>query len=244
VRNREHGGIFFRLLFLLVFAGFLFFLYVLRHPMMRLAGQMWMVDEAPAHADAIIVLGDDNYAGDRAAHAADLYRMGLAPTIVASGRYLRPYAGIAEMIERDLESHGVPAASVVIFSHRADNTREEGEALAGLVTTRGWKRILVVTSNYHVRRARFIFERVVPPGVSVQVSSAHDSGFDPSRWWETRLGQKLLFNEVLGYAEACWELRDRRAGTSGAVLLILDAGTPIRGVARAHSVAAIFSTRN
>ena len=89
-----------------------------------------MVNDPAAQADVIIVLGDDNYAGDRASHAADLYRMGLAPVVVASGRALRPYAGIAEMMEHDLESHGVPAASIVKFSHRAENTREEAEALA------------------------------------------------------------------------------------------------------------------
>ncbi len=58
--------------------------------------------------------------------------MGLAPIVVASGRALRPYAGISEMMERDLETHGVPAASIVKFSHRGENTREEAEALAGL----------------------------------------------------------------------------------------------------------------
>jgi uncharacterized SAM-binding protein YcdF (DUF218 family) len=191
---------------------------------MRVAGQMWLVNDPAVQADAMIVLGDDNYDGDRAAHAADLYRMGLAPIVVASGRSLRPYAGIAEMIERDLESGGVPAASIVKFSHRGENTREEAEALAGLIAGRGWKRVLVVTSNYHARRARFIFERVLPAGVSVQVSGAHDSEFDPSRWWEARLGQKLFFNEVLGYAVAWWELRRKTAAPGGATFLVPNAG--------------------
>ena len=39
VRRSEHGGIFFRLLFLLVFLAFLAVLYVVRHPLMRLAGR-------------------------------------------------------------------------------------------------------------------------------------------------------------------------------------------------------------
>jgi len=221
MRRGEFGGIFFRLLFLLVFLAFLFFLYMLRNPLMRLAGQFWMVDDPPVQADALIVLGDDNYPGDRAADAAELYRMGLAPVVVASGRALRPYAGISEMIGRDLESHGVPAASIVKFSHRGEDTREEAEALAGHVAGRGWKRILVVTSNYHARRAQFIFERVLPAGVAVHVSGAHDTDFDPSRWWETRLGQKLLFNEVVGYAVAWWELRRKSVAPAGATLLVL-----------------------
>jgi uncharacterized SAM-binding protein YcdF (DUF218 family) len=225
VRRTQHGGIFLRLLFLLFFLAFLGFVYVLRHPLMRLAGQFWVVDEPAEHADAIVVLGDDNYAGDRAAHAGDLYRAGLAPQVVASGRLLRPYAGIAEMIERDLESRGVPATSIVKFSQMSANTREEAQALRGLVADRGWKRVLVVTSNYHTRRARFILGRVFPPGVFVRVSAAHDSEFDPSHWWETRLGQKLLFNELVGYVVARWELRGKPPAAPGAAFLFL---TPAR----------------
>ena len=220
MRRAEHGGIFLRLIFLLVLLAFFGLLYVVRHPLMRLAGQLWLVDEPAEHADAIVVLSGDNYMGDRAAHAAELYRTGLAPQVVASGRLLRPYAGAAEMTERDLESRGVPAASIVKFPHRAANTREEAEALAGLVASRGWKRVLVVTSNYHARRARFIFQRVFKPAVTVRVSAAPDSEFDPSHWWETRQGQKLFFNEVLGYAVAWWELRGKTTAGGGATFLL------------------------
>ena len=220
MRRREHGGIFFRLLFLLVFLGFLAFLYVIRHPIMRMSGQLWIVDEPAEHADAIIVLSDDNFAGDRAFHAADLYRMRVAPLVVASGRMLRPYAGMAEIIERDLETHGVPMESIVKFPQRAANTREEAESLKGLVANRGWHRLLIVTSNYHTRRTRFIFGRVFPSNVTVRVSAAHDSEFDPSRWWETRLGVKLFSSELVGYFMAWWELRGKPSPDSSAIVVV------------------------
>ena len=226
MRRTERGGIFLRLLSLLILLAFLALIYVVRHPLLRLAGQLWVLDEPAERADVIVVLGDDNYTGDRAARAAELYHDGLAPQVVASGRSLRPYAGISEMIERDLESHGVPAASVVKFSHRAANTRDEAGALAGLAASHGWKRILVVTSNYHTRRSRFIFGRVFPPGTVVRVTGAHDSDFDPLRWWETRLGQKLFLGEVLGYAVAWWELRGKLSGAGGATFLILTPACP------------------
>jgi uncharacterized SAM-binding protein YcdF (DUF218 family) len=233
VRRPEHGGIFFRLLFLLFFLGFLAFVYVVRHPLMRFAGELWMVNDPVTQADAIIVLGDDNYAADRAFHAAELYRTGLAPVVVASGRMLRPKISLAEIMAADLESFGVPEASVVKFSHREGNTRGEAEALAGLIAKRGWKRVLVVTSNYHARRARFIFERVLPLTVRVQVSGAHDSEFDPSRWWETRRGQKLFLNELLGYVVARWELRNRAPATTGAALPVAVAmPAPVAGLYR------------
>jgi uncharacterized SAM-binding protein YcdF (DUF218 family) len=207
VKHGEQGGIFFRLLFLLFFFGFLALLYIARHPVMRLAGQFWVVDEPAAQSDALIVLGDDNYAGDRAFHAAELYREGVAHVVVASGRMLRQNVSIADVMEHDLESFGVPSTSIVKLTHRAQNTREEAIEAARLIESRGWKHILVVTSNYHARRARFIYGRVLPSSVSLRVSGARDSDFDPSRWWETRQGQKLFMSELTGYLVARWELR-------------------------------------
>ena len=85
---------------------------------------------------------------------------------------LRPYAGVAELIQRDLEGRGVPAAAIVPFPHHAENTRSEAQALRDLVAQRHWHRILVVTSNYHTRRAGYIFRKVFPSDVSVLVESA------------------------------------------------------------------------
>ena len=175
--------------------------------MMRLAGQFWVVDEPAAPSDALIVLGDDNYAADRAFHAAGLYREGVAPVVVASGRMLRRNVSLADVMEHDLESFGVPATSVVKLSHSAQNTREEAVEAARLIQARRWKRVVVVTSNYHARRARFIYGRVLPSSVTLRVSGARDSEFDPSSWWETRQGQKLFMTEFVGYLVARWELR-------------------------------------
>jgi uncharacterized SAM-binding protein YcdF (DUF218 family) len=179
--------------------------------MMRLAAQFWVVDEPVAQSDVLIVLGDDNYAGDRAFHAADLYRKGIAPVVVASGRLLRKNASMTDLMEHDLESFGVPATAIVKLTHKAENTQEEAVEDARLIQSRGWKRVMVVTSNYHARRARFIFGRVLPSSVSLRVSAARDSEFDPSRWWETRQGQKLFVLELAGYLVARWELRSASA---------------------------------
>lgn len=209
--RNEHGGIFFRLLFLLFFLGFLAALYVARNPVMRFAGEFWVVDEPAAQSDALIVLGDDNYAADRAFHAAELYREGVAPVVVASGRMLRQNASIADLMEHDLESFGVPAKAIAKLTSRAENTREEAVEAARLIQARGWKRVVVVTSNYHTRRARFIYGRILPSSVILRVSAARDSEFDPTRWWQTRQGQKLFFSELAGYLVARWELRSRPA---------------------------------
>jgi uncharacterized SAM-binding protein YcdF (DUF218 family) len=205
--SAQRGGIFFRLLSLIFLAALFFLLYLARHPLLRLAGGWWVVSDPLQHADAMIVLGDDNFSGDRAERAAELFQAGWAPQVVASGRMLRPYAGVAELIQRDLEGRGVPAAAIIPFAHHAANTRSEAQALRELVAQRHWHRVLVVTSNYHTRRAGYIFRKVFPSNVSVLVESARDSDFDPESWWESRSGLKLFFTESVGYCYAIWELR-------------------------------------
>jgi uncharacterized SAM-binding protein YcdF (DUF218 family) len=229
VRRSEHGGIFFRLISLLFFFGFIALLYMARHPLLRFAGEFWVVDEPAAQSDALIVLGDDNYAADRAFRAAELYREGVAPMAVVSGRMLRKDVSLADVMGHDLESFGVPAKSIVKLTHRAQNTREEAAEVARLIQSRGWKRVLVVTSNYHARRAQFIFERTLPSSVSLRVSGARDSDFDPSRWWQTRQGQKLFFSELAGYLVARWELRNGPARGNESALVILRSRNRLRG---------------
>jgi uncharacterized SAM-binding protein YcdF (DUF218 family) len=229
VRRGQQGGIFLRLLLLLLCLGFFAFFYAVRRPLLRFAGEYWVIDEPAAPSDALIVLGDDNYAADRAFQAAGLYRAGVAPVVVASGRLLRQNVSLAEVMQHDLQSYGVPAPSIVKLSNRAENTREEAVEVARLIRAKGWKRIIVVTSNYHARRTRFIYGRVLPSSVSFRVSGARDSQFDPSRWWETRMGQKLFLSELASYLVARWELRSGPSTRSEAAGMNSRAPTDVHG---------------
>jgi len=214
----EQGGILFRLLALVALLFFLAVLYAVRRPILRAAGWFWVVDDPPQQADAIIILSDDNFLGERASQAAALYRAGWAPRIVASGRQLRSYAGIAELMQHDLVQDGVPASAVIRFPHRASDTREEAKALSNLLAQRGWKRILLVTSNYHTRRARYICSHIFPPGTELRVIAAHDSEYDPNWWWESRKCVKTFFYETLGMIVAIWEMH-RDPATSGLMVV-------------------------
>ena len=182
-------------------------IYLARHPIMRFAAEWWVIDEPASRGDAIIVLGDDNFYADRATRAAELSRQQVAPVVVASGRRLRPIAGVSELIEHDLIERGVPKEKVLRFPNDADSTKEEAEGLAKLASEHHWKGVVIVTSNYHARRARYIFERIFPAGISVTVAGARDGDFDTQRWWEKRKSVKLFAREIAGMVVAVWELR-------------------------------------
>ena len=205
--SSERGGVFFRLLLLIVFLALLLVLYLVRHPLMRLAGELLIAEDPLQPSDALIVLGGDNAFADRAARAAELYHGRWASRVVASGPPLRPYASEADLTYKDLSERGVPADALVRFAHTAQNTREEALALRRLVVERGWERVLIVTSNNHTRRSRYIFRRIFPASVQVRIVSSPDHDFDPSSWWHSRRGQKLFLYEWTGMLITLWELR-------------------------------------
>src|SRR6266478_7945760 len=207
--QREHppqrGGIVSSLIALVALIFLLAVLYLARHPIFRLVGEGWVVEDTLDHSDAILVLSDDNFYADRATRASQVYRQGLAPIVVASGRRLRPYAGVAELIEHDLIERGVPKDKILRVAHDADNTREEAITLAQVAKQKKWRSVIVVTSNYHTRRARYIFSHVFPKDIRIRVSGASDGDFDPERWWEKRISVKDLAREIAGMLVAIWE---------------------------------------
>lgn len=206
-RSGERGGIILKLLALGMIVILLGAIWLLRHPLLRVAGEMHVVDEAPQPSDAIVVLGNDTYWGERAARAAELYRGRWAPRVIASGAYIRPYATIADLIRRDLIERGVPADAAIAFSHFTGSTREEAYAVRRLMREKGWKRLIVVTSNYHTRRARYIYRRVLDPDMQVRVVAAPDSSYDPRAWWQSRIGLKTFVYECTGSVVAFVEMR-------------------------------------
>jgi len=209
----QRGGIVTNLVALLFMAILCAVLYFARHPIMRFAAEYWMVDEPAPHADVIVVLGDDNFYADRATRAAQLFRQGVAPEVVVSGKRLRPNAGLSELMEHDLVERGVPKEKIDKLTHDASDTIEEAQVLEKVARDGRWKSLVVVTSNYHTRRVRYIYEKVFPRGITVTVASAPDGDFDPQKWWEKGKSVKLFIHELAGYIDALWELRNTRSSS-------------------------------
>lgn len=110
-------------------------------------------DRTPTQA--IVVLDPARYWGDatpvlsaRLAHAAELYKEGVAPVIVVTG----PRRSAAD--ERyALMSHGVPARDIVAFDTGAD-TIGSLQVVAGVMRDLGWSAATVVTDPAHAARAQ------------------------------------------------------------------------------------------
>ena len=191
---RRRGCLFPLLLLLILFAvGRVF-----STQFLSAAGGWLIEDDGPRKADAIVVLGGDAY-GDRTLKGAELVQAGYAPLVLVSGpSRLIGYESSDEV--QFAEQHGYPAQLLreVHLPADAESTRSEARFLGKYLRDQGIKSIVLVTSNYHSRRAAAIF-RSENPTLAVTVATSVDPAgyFTPATWWKTRAGQKIFLYEWL-----------------------------------------------
>jgi uncharacterized SAM-binding protein YcdF (DUF218 family) len=93
----------------------------------------------------------------RAAHAAELYRQGLAPYVLASGGPTHPETTEAAALARLLERDGVPRERVVL-EDRSLNTIQNIRNSQAIMAEHGWHSAILVTEPFHIRRATLVAE--------------------------------------------------------------------------------------
>jgi uncharacterized SAM-binding protein YcdF (DUF218 family) len=108
----------------------------------------------PAHADAVVVLSGAR--NNRLDPALDLIHRGLAPVLVISGAAADPRWRQARALCR---AGKVDGALVICFEPRPFSTRGEARAVGALARRHGWDRVVVVSSTFHLTRARMLFRR-------------------------------------------------------------------------------------
>jgi len=170
--------------------------------------RLLMVDEAAMPADAILVLGGSD--GSRQDRAIELYRAGLAPTVVSSGE--KPFLpdfeqSYAELGALYMAERGVPRDAILLLP-LSTSTHDEAIYSLRLAQERGWHTLLVVTDNYHTRRARWTFAHAYQgSGVTVVLVSATPEWFPIDGWWKQERSllavmeeyEKLVFYLLRGY---------------------------------------------
>jgi uncharacterized SAM-binding protein YcdF (DUF218 family) len=127
----------------------------------------------PEHADAVVVLSGGR---ERLPPAMALVRRGVAPVLaISSVTHTRPWP----LGERLCRARRYAGARVLCFEARPYSTRGEAEAVERLARARGWTRVVVVTSRFHVTRAHMLFRRCYDGRLWMEGVS--------STWWKLPL---------------------------------------------------------
>ena len=109
-------------------------------------------DDALRKADAVVVLAGGR---SRLPEALALVRDGAAPVLVVS----EDLSGKDGARDSVCDGGKVEGATLLCRTANPFSTRGEARFVAQLAEQRGWDRIVIVTSRYHLFRAERLFER-------------------------------------------------------------------------------------
>jgi len=167
-------------------------------------------------ADYILPLAGDWH---RLLRAAELYKAGYAPQVLLSNSRLRPprridrlreEMGIQRQNPREFRSRlmahlGVPDDALAAFGDGHISTAEEAEAFSEFLKQRKTAnpqgkplRIILVTSPYHTRRAKTIFEDTIPDARFMVTSPPEDRL--GAQWWLDQRSTQIAVSESFKFA--------------------------------------------
>ncbi len=149
--------------------------------------------EEPVKCDCLFVLAGDSH-GQRILRAAELYRAGMAPNVFVSGPGSNYGYSEDELAIPFAKKNGAADVPFIGLPNNGRSTVSEGREVLSKLREAGCHSVLVVTSDFHTRRAGRILRRVWPD-LQVRVAAAPTVDFDVDRWWTERDYQKTFFFE-------------------------------------------------
>jgi hypothetical protein len=158
------------------------------------AGSFLVVD-APRPSDLIVVLAGET--DRRPARALELLAQHYAPRVLLD---VPAEARIYDFTQLELAekyTKSLPQAEAIrICPIRGLSTRDESHDVKQCLAREQGSRVLIVTSDFHTRRALSIFRHEVR-GKSFSIAAAYDDAQFGRRWWIHRQWAKTLIDEWL-----------------------------------------------
>lgn len=163
-----------------------------------------VVDDRLQLADAIFLLNSEY--NTRPFRAGELYQQGLAPVIVIARSENTPVVDLG-LLPNDtdisvgmMEKLGVPPEKIIILPYPGGvtSTVDEAAAFRQYAEANQVRSFILVTSAFHTRRARWIFEKAFTGyPLRLETAAVPYKNFDQTNWWKNEGGLITLNNEYI-----------------------------------------------
>ena len=151
-------------------------------------------------SDVIIVLTGDT---ERFKFGVSLYKQGYAPYIMqtidkgASLRLAKVHLKWVDIIKEASQKEGIPTSALLLVEG-ITSTYDDARFTLDTMLAKNLKSAIVVSSPYHMRRVRMIFERIYKEtGILLHYQPVKDSWFRIERWWSREDELIIVFNEYV-----------------------------------------------
>lgn len=190
------------MLSLFVLALLLVMVWAFRYPLLRVTGRFLIKEDPGARGDVLVVLGGAPV--ERGIAAARLFKEGAARNAVFTGSVVPQSVQAAGLFRSEAWltrsialKAGLPASEARLLEI-GTSTWEECAAVRDLALSSDYDTVVVVTTEFHTRRVRRVFNKVLgPSGIAVFVRAAPSIKYDPLHWWRTEEGLLMVNNEYV-----------------------------------------------
>jgi uncharacterized SAM-binding protein YcdF (DUF218 family) len=150
---------------------------------------------APQKSDAIVVIsGDEQLA--RFAEGLNLYQQGFGKYLVFSGAAYDNGTSNADVMRDLAVQRGIPQ-SAILEEPQGEDTWGNAIYTRQVLEEHGLQSAILVTSPYHLRRAKVTFDAAYAgSGISLVVHAAPDSQWRKLSWWQQAETRRLTFTEL------------------------------------------------
>ncbi len=139
--------------------------------------------------DVLIVLGGPSEYGilnSRLDKCLELFNKKDSSNIIVTGH------SESKIMKDYLEKNDVPAKSIFTENHSTDTFGNAFFSKLLFILPKKWKALTIVTSEYHVKRAKFIFKKIFGKNYKLKFFSAK-TNVDPITWEELIVRENLAF---------------------------------------------------
>jgi uncharacterized SAM-binding protein YcdF (DUF218 family) len=209
---------FYRSLRVLTPLALMVFVIVISGALFRIMGDMIVADEKASPADAVVVLNTGIEYYPRLIQAADLYRQGLAENIVINGdrktdtlrdlerKGFKPCCPWYSDAVSILTMLGIPEANITSISNEdAYDSVSEAEVVGRELINRGWTTVIITTSKFHSRRAKFIWQQKFGRQLTIFMVAAKADPYDPDNWWKDGRQIRWVLTEYGAWIYYWWK---------------------------------------
>ena len=159
-------------------------------------------------SNAIIILGGGiNRDGtlwqitiNRLEKGIELFKKGASENIVVSGKYgfMEDYIPIiteAKAMCRYLEKKAIPKEKIILEEESKDTLGNAFFTKTNILEPRKWQTIIVITSEFHIPRTKYIFKKILGEKYKINFVKA-SSGFSDHKLRELIIKEQKLLNLI------------------------------------------------
>lgn len=176
---------------------------IFRASILQGVGNFLIKEDPLQKSDAIFVLGGNIF--DRSTHGVYLYEQGYANVIHPLGEVVekillttddkKPDAVLSQYYM--INELNTPAKDVHPII-KGTSTKEEADAILNYALDNKYKRIIVVSDKFHLRRISSTFKKPFKEnGIEVLLSGAPNSSYREDFWWKYEAGLIMVNNEYV-----------------------------------------------